>query len=167
MMTPPQIVFHDVESSDFLQARIHEHIAKLEKFYDRITNCRVTVEAPHRRHHKGNHYAVRIDLLVPGHELVVARDPEQRRQREDAYAAIDDAFSEAERQLKEFAQAQRGKVKTHLDPADPRSQKLGLLPAFPPRSRRPARARALRLRARRRASAALGFGRPRRRRPRR
>jgi putative sigma-54 modulation protein len=127
MMNPPQIVFHDLESSDFMQARIHEHIAKLEKFFDRITSCRVTVEAPHRSHHKGNHYAVRIDLLVPGHELVVNRDPEQRRQREDAYAAIDDAFGEAERQLKEYARTQRGEVKRHLDPSDPRSDKLGAL----------------------------------------
>ncbi|MCU0683147.1 MAG: HPF/RaiA family ribosome-associated protein [Polyangiaceae bacterium] len=136
MMNPPQIVFHDLESSDFMQARIHEHIAKLEKFFDRITSCRVTVEAPHRSHHKGNHYAVRIDLLVPGHELVVNRDPEQRRQREDAYAAIDDAFGEAERQLKEYARTQRGEVKRHLDPSDPRSDKLGALAGRSPRKRR-------------------------------
>jgi ribosomal subunit interface protein len=126
MMNAPQIVFHELEASDALQARIFEHIEKLEKFFDRITSCRVTVEAPHRRHHKGNHYAVRIDMLVPGHELVVARDPEQRRIREDAYAAIDDAFHEAERQLKEYARTQRGEVKTHLNPADPRSEKLGI-----------------------------------------
>jgi ribosome-associated translation inhibitor RaiA len=74
------------------------------------------VEVPHRHHRKGHLYHIRIDLTVPGAELVVKRDPPQHQAHEDIYVAIRDAFDSAERQLKEYAERQRGEVKTHEEP---------------------------------------------------
>jgi hypothetical protein len=54
-----------------------EESEKLDKFYDRIMRCDVVVEAHHKHHHKGNLYHVRIDLTVPGSELVVNREPDE------------------------------------------------------------------------------------------
>lgn len=99
--------------SEAIEAHIREKAAKLDLFYDRITRCRVVVEAPHRHHHKGKLFNVRIDMTVPGGELVVNRDPSKRAAHEDVYVAIRDAFDAARRKLQDFARRQRGDTKTH------------------------------------------------------
>jgi ribosomal subunit interface protein len=108
METPVQITFRDMPGSPALEEKIREHAAKLERYFERITRCRVVVEAPHRHHHKGKIYHVRIDISVPGHELVVNRDPKENHAHEDLYVALSDAFAAAERQVEDFARKIRG-----------------------------------------------------------
>jgi hypothetical protein len=45
-------------------------VEELEQFYDRITSCRVVVEAPNRHHREGRLYHIRVDLKAPGREIV-------------------------------------------------------------------------------------------------
>ena len=71
MQIPLQITFRDMAPSAAIDARIRERVADLERFYDGITRCHVVVHAPHRRQHQGTLFHVRIDLTVPGAELVV------------------------------------------------------------------------------------------------
>jgi len=92
-----------VARSPTIEGRIREQVAKLEDFHQRITGCRVMVEAHHRRHRKGKLYHVRIDVTVPGTELVVSRDAQQDHAHEDVYVAIRDAFDAARRQLQDYA----------------------------------------------------------------
>jgi cold shock CspA family protein len=113
MKLPLQITFRDFPLSDALEADIREKAARLDQFYDRITSCRVVVEAPHGHHHQGNLFHIRIDLTVPGGELVIKRGPKDHQAHEDAYVAVRDAFKSARRKLQDFAREQRGKVKTH------------------------------------------------------
>ena len=40
--------------------------AKLDRLFERIVSCDVTIEAPHRRQHKSKLYKVRIDIGMPG-----------------------------------------------------------------------------------------------------
>lgn len=108
MQLPLQITFHEMDPSAAIEASIREHAARLERFYDRITSCRVLVEAPHRRHRHGNHYRVRIDLKVPERELVVAREPAEHDEHQDPYVAIRDAFDAMKRQLEDYARERRG-----------------------------------------------------------
>ncbi len=108
MQTPPQITFRGISSTPSIDKEIRAKLAKLETFFDRITSCRVLVEASHRRHNKGNLYHVRIDLRVPGNELVVKRDPAQHAEHEDVFIAIRDAFDEAKRQLQDHVKKRRG-----------------------------------------------------------
>ena len=117
MQLTPQITLRNISLSKAIEANISKHVAKLDEFYDRITNCRVTIEVPHRHHHQGNLYHIRIDLTVPGGELVVKRDPPEHQAHEDIYVAIRDAFDSAERQLRDYAERQRGEVKTHNVPS--------------------------------------------------
>jgi len=124
MQLPVQITFRDIEPSDFIEARIREKVAKLEEFYDRITGCRVVVEARHRRHHKGRLYTVRVDLTVPGGEIVVNRESELDHAHEDVYVAIRDAFKAARRQLQDHVRRQRGETKIHEVPAHGRVARL-------------------------------------------
>lgn len=100
-------------ASEAIEAHIREKASKLDLFHDRITGCRVVVEAPHRRHHKGKLYHIRIDITVPRSQLVVNREPSKRAGHEDAYVAIRDAFDAAQRKLQDYARRQRGLVKAH------------------------------------------------------
>ncbi len=108
-----QVTFRDMEPSHGIEQAIHEKAAKLDQFYDRIMGCRVVVAAPHRHHHKGRLYNVRIDLTVPGGELVVNRDNSHAAAHHDIHVAIRDAFDAARRQVQDFARRRRGEVKAH------------------------------------------------------
>jgi ribosomal subunit interface protein len=109
MQMPIQSTFPDVPRSDALEAHIRQKAEKLEEFHSRITSCRVTVEEMHKHHHQGRHFRVRIDLRVPGKEIVANRD-----HHEDVYVALRDAFDAVKRQLEEVAREMRGDVKAHV-----------------------------------------------------
>ena len=137
MQIPLQITFRNMPRSDAIEENIREKAAKLDSLFDGITSCRVIVEAPHRHHYKGKAYVVRIDMAVPGGELVINRapkrldaakatDPEEletdlaeshkpskHAAHEDAYVAIRDAFNAAARKLRDYARRRRGKTKNH------------------------------------------------------
>ncbi|MGA7123284.1 MAG: ribosome-associated translation inhibitor RaiA [Polyangiaceae bacterium] len=113
MQLPLQITFHGVEHSDAVEQYVRSRADKLETFAPRITSCRVAVEMPHKRSQHGEHYRVRVDITVPGGEVVVERVPGADHTYEDVYAAIDAAFDDAARRLQDFVRRQRGDVKPH------------------------------------------------------
>lgn len=119
MQVPLQITFHGIDHSDAVAQRIREKVAKLEQVCDRITSCRVTVETHHRNpsnlHVTGQPFQIRIDLTLPGGELVYTRDPKDAHVNEDIFVALRDAFQAIERQLKEFLARQRGDMKVQAD----------------------------------------------------
>jgi len=126
-----QVTFRNIKSSPAVEEWVREAAGKLETFYGQITGCHVAVEVPHRHHVKGALYHVRIDLTLPGGELVIKREANlgnsARRARETEITkqeeievphknlrlAINDAFKAAARRLQDYAQRQRGDVKTH------------------------------------------------------
>ena len=112
MKLPLQITLRDIPPSPALEAAIEEKSKKLERFYQYITACRVTVAIPGKHKHKGNEFRVTLDITVPGNEIVINHD-----HHEDVYVALRDAFDAAKRQLEDYAQKQRGEVKTHAAPA--------------------------------------------------
>ena len=116
MQIPPQITFRGLSHSDAVEAEIRERIAKLDEFFHRIMSCRVMVEAEHHHHHKGNLYHVRVELGVPGKEIVASHEQHDQHAHEDIYVVIRDAFNAAARQLEDYARETRGDVKTHLPP---------------------------------------------------
>ena len=123
MKLPLQITARNVSLSESAETTIREKAAKLDTFYDSIMSCRVVVDAPHRHHHQGVQYNVRIDITVPGGELVVKREP-----HEDLYVSIRDAFDAARRQLQGYARKQRGEIKAH-DVHHPLGHVIRLYPA--------------------------------------
>ena len=124
MQIPLQIGFRGMPSSEAIEARVRARAAELERFHDRITGCRVMIEAPHRRHHRGKLFHVRIDVTVPGKELVVSREPADHHAHEDVYVAIRDAFDAAQRRLQDHARGERGAVKTHVSRPHARVSRL-------------------------------------------
>lgn len=113
MNFPLQITHRQMESSLSLDEHIQNEAEKLERYFDKITSCRVVVELPHRHSEKGRHFHVTIEVHVPRHQLVVGRDPEERVTHEDPYIAVTEAFKALRRQLKETAQRRRREVKRH------------------------------------------------------
>lgn len=103
MERPIQIAFHGMTPSEDVARRVEEKAQKLERYFDRIVGCRVTLEVPGRRHHQGKHVRIRIELKVPGRKIVVGRDPDENVEHEDLDAAMNVAFREARRQLEDHA----------------------------------------------------------------
>jgi ribosome-associated translation inhibitor RaiA len=106
MQIPVQITFRDMAPSPALEASIRERAAKLEQFGE-VNSCRVAVQEPHRHSHKGTHFHVRIDVTLPGDEIVVARTPATHEAHEDAYVAVREAFETMYRQLNEWVRKRR------------------------------------------------------------
>lgn len=119
MKLTPQITLKDISHSEAIETKIKEKVAKLEQFNDRIMGCRVSVESPQRRQHQGKIFSVRIDLTVPGKELVV-----NKVEHVDLYVAIRDAFDAATRRLEEHSRKIRGDVKSHEETPRGRVTKL-------------------------------------------
>jgi len=142
MILPVQISFRGMKPSEAVEARVREEVAKLETFYQGIMRCRVVVELPHKHHKKGDLYHVRIDMTVPGAELVVKREPslqaglrqidsekqsksyEAHAAHKDVFVVIRDAFKEARRQLQDYARLVRGQTKAHVPQPSGRVSKL-------------------------------------------
>jgi len=130
-MTPlPQITFRNMEPVPILEEGILKEISVLERFFQRIMNCRVVIEGPRGRRY-GGLYKVRIDLKVPNEELVVENSPslhgalkdveapsktkqsEPNRIHRDVRRAIHDAFQEMRRRLQDYVRRMRGQTKQH------------------------------------------------------
>jgi cold shock CspA family protein len=113
MQIPLQITFHGLPHSDPVELYVRDRAAKLDTLAARLTGCRVALELPHRHAQHGQHFRVRIDVTLPGGEVVAARSPEESKTYEDLYAAIDSAFDDAGRRVQDFVRRQRGDVKPH------------------------------------------------------
>lgn len=110
MQVPLEISTRLVQLTPALEDDLRKRAAKLERYYDRITSCRIAVERPSNHHNEGGPYRVRLDITVPGSELVA------NKEAEDLNTAIRDAFQAAERQVDTFSQRRRGEVKTPVGP---------------------------------------------------
>jgi ribosomal subunit interface protein len=114
MQIPLQISLHGIDSSDALYNAIRDKADTLERYSDRITSCRVVLELASRHKRKGREFNVRIDLKLPGREVVVTREHD-----EDLQIALREAFDAARRQLEDTVRVQRGDVKRHAPEGTP------------------------------------------------
>jgi hypothetical protein len=137
-MNPPdlQITYHGLESSPALTDRVRREAARLERYFDRMTYCRVVIDRPHHHHRHGAAFDVHIEIGVPRDKLVVHHVPSGHRVLEeegaassskslevkpaisDPYVAVRDAFIAARRLLEDYARRLRGDVKRHAPPGD-------------------------------------------------
>jgi ribosomal subunit interface protein len=104
----PQVTIRDLPSSPALEDHLRKKAQKLNQYCHKINSCRIVLTIPQKHKHNGKLYCVRIDLTVPGKELVV-----NRKMDEDVYVAIRDAFHAAERKLETYERKRRGDVKNH------------------------------------------------------
>ncbi|MES2216917.1 MAG: ribosome-associated translation inhibitor RaiA [Pseudomonadota bacterium] len=107
-MQPVKIVIRDVENSPALEEHLRRKAEKLSHYYNHINNIHIVVEVPQKHKRNGKLFNVRIDLSVPGKELVV-----NRKLDEDVYVAVRDAFDALLRQLETYSRKRRGDIKNH------------------------------------------------------
>lgn len=142
MNIPLQVTFRNMKHSEAVDAYIREEVAKLEEFFDQIIGCHVVVEIPHQHHDRGNPFHIRINLEVPGSDLVVNQQPnlhghgvdvgaerlfkelELEGRLKDAYVALSDAFKTARRQLQDYVRRHRDEVKIHQETPEARVVRL-------------------------------------------
>jgi cold shock CspA family protein/ribosome-associated translation inhibitor RaiA len=142
MKLPLQITFRNMESSQIVEEWIREEAAKLDTFYNRIMGCHVAVAIPHGHHRNGKPYHVRIDLILPGKEIVIKREAnlgnwtrragvtklskrlEVETPHKNLRIAIHDAFKVVGRRLQDFARLQRGDIKSHEPLPEARISKI-------------------------------------------
>lgn len=111
MQVPLEISARWITLTPDLESELRRRADKLERFYNRITSCRIAVEQHTANHHQeGGPYRVRLDITVPGSELV------SDKEADDLYGAVRAAFDAAERQVDAYSQKQRGEVKTPVGP---------------------------------------------------
>lgn len=125
MQTPVQITYQDVVHTPTIEELIQKKAHELERYFNRITSCRVSVRAPHKhRRTNGNYYHVTVELSVPGAEIVAGRDPGQAGSHDDLQIAIRDAFRAAKRQLQDHVHRLRREVKNVVAPPHARVVRL-------------------------------------------
>ena len=109
MQVYPQITFHGIERSSWVEDYIAERMKHLEKFSQDITRCHVTLSQEQGSHHKGNRYSVMVEVRIPPHhDLAVKKQKEIRHIQNELPALINLAFGAIERQLKRTAALRRG-----------------------------------------------------------
>ncbi len=127
----PLVTFRNMKSPGLAEKWVRDEIPKLAMLYPRIMACRVAVESVDRHHKFGGQFHVRIDLTVPGGEIVIKHAPslrahirqagktktvkqlELKTAHKNLRTAINDAFKAAGRRLQDFARRQQGSVKRH------------------------------------------------------
>ena len=98
MQIPVQITMRNIAKSKAVEAAIRGRAGKLDRFHRRIVSCRVVVEIPSRHKQQGKEFVVRLDIKVPGGEIVVNHDHHR-----DLYVALHEAFQAAQRRLEDNA----------------------------------------------------------------
>ncbi|HTO73737.1 MAG TPA: HPF/RaiA family ribosome-associated protein, partial [Gemmatimonadales bacterium] len=109
MQTPVQISSRGVDLTPDQMALIRKAVADLDRFFDGLVSCHVTVSTPNKRPTGGPMtWTFRLGLKVPGGVLAVSR-----RARPNFRLALDDAFEAARRQLQDYTRELRGNTKVH------------------------------------------------------
>jgi cold shock CspA family protein/ribosome-associated translation inhibitor RaiA len=114
MQTTPELIFHDVDRSAWVETYILERVQRLDRFADGITSCRVTLAQEQNSHHKGNRYSVMVETrMPPNQDLAAKKGKVIHDMQQQLPALINLAFGALERQLKKAAQLRRGEAKNH------------------------------------------------------
>ena len=114
MQTAPELIFHDVERSAWVEGYILERVQRLDRFAEGITSCRVSLSQDQASHHTGNRYSVMVEVrMPPNHDLAARKAKVIRDMPAQLPALINLAFGAIERQLKKAAALRRNDEKRH------------------------------------------------------
>jgi ribosome-associated translation inhibitor RaiA len=109
MKLPVTLVFRDLQPVAAIEADIRRRVAQFDRFVPDAMSCHVVIEAAGNRHRHGQRYTVRIDVRVPGDEIVTG----DHHADADIALAVRGAFEAMVRRLEDYARRRRGQVKPH------------------------------------------------------
>ncbi len=113
MEIAPEIIFHDVDRADWIEAYVLERLRHLERFARGITRCRITL-ARESAQQTGNRYSVLVEVhLPPQHDLAAKKQKDVVDMAAQMPALINLAFGAIQRQVKKTSELRRGEEKPH------------------------------------------------------
>ena len=95
-----------MELTEAIKDYVNEKVGSLEKYFDGILEARVDVGIISHHHQKGDIFRAEVNLEVPQKHVLRAE-----AEREDLYAAINEAKDDLQLQLKKFKE----KLRAHND----------------------------------------------------
>ncbi len=95
------VVYRDLDPSSLLTEVISKKLEKLNRYTDQIVYSRVVLDTPHNHKHKGKQFRASIEIDIKGSPIAVTQD------HESIHIAVRDAFSTAERKIKQLSARQR------------------------------------------------------------
>lgn len=110
----PEIIFHGVDRSQWVEDYVSDRLRKLERFAQGITRCHVTLKQEQASHRTGNVYSVLVEVRIPPqHDLTATKQKGIVDMPTQLPALINVAFAAIERQVKRTAALRRGEEKLH------------------------------------------------------
>jgi ribosome-associated translation inhibitor RaiA len=101
MQVAPEIKFHDVDRSEWVETYIRERIGHLEKMGNGITSAHVTLTQEQASNQKGNRYSLMVEVRMPPHKDLAAKKQKVIQKMDTQLPAlINQAFTAIERQVK-------------------------------------------------------------------
>ncbi len=108
-MVQARITVRNIELPAATEADLRERINGLSRYYERITSCAVTIDVPQRRRRSDGHkYRVRVEIVLPGGEIVINHQP-----CDELRTAVQDAFDAARRRLQAYVERQNALATAH------------------------------------------------------
>lgn len=110
-MSSLQITVRSISGSPTIEYHIRKYFDKLSSIYSKISHCRVVIDVP--QNHKHKIFSVRIDIKIPGKELI------SRKKSQNLYVAIRDSFVAIEKLLEKHIKRKAiFSNKYHIYPVD-------------------------------------------------
>jgi ribosome-associated translation inhibitor RaiA len=101
MQVAPEIKFHDVDRSEWVETYIRERLDHLERMGNGITSAHVTLTQEQASNHKGNQYSLMVEVRMPPHKDLAAKKQKVIQKMDTQLPAlINQAFTAIERQVK-------------------------------------------------------------------
>jgi ribosome-associated translation inhibitor RaiA/cold shock CspA family protein len=110
MQTELRVNVQGTTLSEPLKNRIAEKFSQLDRFYGRITGCKVSVTESRSGRRHGRLFSVRVAAALPRGTLVV-----NRQSGVTLYVAIREAFDAMRRRIQDHARVLRGQIKAHKE----------------------------------------------------
>lgn len=114
MQIEPIISYQNLDHSPVVEDLVREHIEALEKRYDWIIGCKVTLYAGQKKKRHGRVLGVKLNLRLPGPDLSISREVAQGSAQDDLMLAVNRAFNAAGKATKKRKEMMGGiEVKHH------------------------------------------------------
>ncbi len=94
-----EIAFADQAPVESVRQEVLKGMVKLQRVFNRIISCHVTLRTPHRHQTQPLHEA-HIYLEIPGEDLVINNGSSRRLSHQDPHLAVRQAFRALHRQLR-------------------------------------------------------------------
>ncbi|MEW6101699.1 MAG: HPF/RaiA family ribosome-associated protein [Candidatus Omnitrophota bacterium] len=103
MQEPLEIIFRHAPKNTQLEGYILEQSKHLEKFFQRVVSCKVTVDKPQKSGLPAGLYKVRVDVGLPRRrEIIIKKEAKISATFDEICVLIKEAFKAAARELEEI-----------------------------------------------------------------